>query len=91
MLLSGFREPLGHELLNEARASRGDNDRSALVIAVTALEVRVKEFIIRRVPAAEWLVTKAPSPPIEAILCDYFAELGCPVMGDEALRRELEE
>ena len=37
-------EPLGHELLREAWANRGQNPRSSLVLAVAAAEVGFKQF-----------------------------------------------
>jgi hypothetical protein len=67
-------EPLGHELLREAEELR-QSPRSALVIAVAALEVGLKEFIARRVPEAAWLVEHLQSPPVSRMLRDYVPGL----------------
>lgn len=68
-------EPVGHELLREATALRTSNPRSALIIAVTALEVSTKHLIAERVPEAAWLVRELPMPPVEQILRGYFQQL----------------
>jgi hypothetical protein len=40
-------EPFAYELVREAWLQRGSNPRAALVTAITALEVAVKQFIAR--------------------------------------------
>jgi hypothetical protein len=59
---SGEREPLGHELIREAREIAGSNQRSALLIGVTAVETGLKAYIQFRMPNAEFLLDKMPSP-----------------------------
>jgi hypothetical protein len=49
----GIDEPFPYELIREAWAQRDANPRSAVITAITALEIAVKQFIARRVPAAE--------------------------------------
>jgi len=68
-------QPVGHVLLREAFTTRAENPRSALIVAVAALEVGVKEYIAARAPAAEWLVFNAPSPPVVTLLTDYLPRL----------------
>tara|TARA_R110002167_G_scaffold366390_1_gene595680 strand:+ start:3669 stop:4685 length:1017 start_codon:yes stop_codon:yes gene_type:complete len=63
------------ELLSEAKKVRSYSARSSLVIAVTALEVKLKDFISRKVDGGEWLVNNLQSPPIDKILKDYIPTL----------------
>ena len=51
------------------------NPRSALVIGVAAAELSVKHCISTLVPAAEWLATNLPTPPLVRILAEYFPKL----------------
>lgn len=58
-------EPLAHELLREARASRDAGQlRSALVLALSAAEVGLKSAISARSPEVQWLVESMASPPV---------------------------
>ena len=68
-------QPIGHELLREAFITRNANPRSALIVAVAALEVGVKEYIAARAPDAEWLAFNLPSPPAVTLLTDYLPKL----------------
>lgn len=68
-------QPLAHELLREAFSTRTKNPRSSLIVAITALEVGVKDYIARLVPNAKWLVFEAPSPPVVNILNEYLPAL----------------
>ncbi len=68
-------EPLGHELLREARQLQGSNERSALLIAYSALEVGLKQHISSILPKSTWLVSNAPTPPIVKIVKTYLPEL----------------
>lgn len=75
LLASGTREPLGHELFREAYAQRSDNPRSALILAVAALEVGVKRLITDMCACAEWFVTEAQAPPVFTMLREYVPKL----------------
>ena len=75
MVQEGFREPLGHMLLREARVQYPAHLRSALVIGMSALEVGTKQFIGTIVPDSLWLVENMPSPSIVNILREYLPTL----------------
>ena len=52
---------LAHELLGEAFNVRRQGPRSAVVIAITAVEVAIKQFISERAPShLEWLAESLP-------------------------------
>jgi HEPN domain-containing protein len=73
MATSGMREPLAHALLRQAqRAATQREYASALVMAIAALEIGVKQLIGTLIPGAEWLALHAPSPPVVDILRDYL-------------------
>jgi hypothetical protein len=69
---AGNREPIGHELFQEAWSQRTHIPRSSLLIGMTAAEVGVKSFIGDLVPDAEWLALHAPTPPLIQILTEYL-------------------
>ncbi|MFH0344663.1 MAG: hypothetical protein ACHBNF_21630 [Chromatiales bacterium] len=69
------REPVGHELLREAKELQHSSPRSAVLIAVSAVEVAVKSVIVDKVPDAAWLVETMQSPPVVDILTHYFPRL----------------
>ncbi len=66
------REPLGHELFQEAWKQRMELPRSSLMIGLAAAEVGFKMFVADLVPHAEWLAMHAPSPPLERMLAEYL-------------------
>jgi hypothetical protein len=68
-------EPLGHELLREAKAAILSSPRSALLIAASAIETGVKMHISKIVPDASWLVREVPSPPVHKMLRTYIPDL----------------
>jgi hypothetical protein len=65
-------EPLGHQLLREAGQVSKTNERGALLIAFSALEVGVKQHVSRVAPHASWLAMNSPSPPLDRILREYI-------------------
>jgi hypothetical protein len=69
------REPLGHELFQEAWKQRKELPRSSLMIGITAAEVGFKIFVASLIPAAEWLALHAPTPPLIQMLTDYMPSL----------------
>lgn len=76
-VLAGEWEPLGRDIWHAAFAANSRSDyRSAVILAVSAVETELKRFISQRVPMAEWLVMKLPSPPIRLIISEYLKELG---------------
>jgi hypothetical protein len=68
-------EPLGHQLLREARGIVEHNRRSALLICYSALEVGIKQHISTTAPDAGWLAMYVPTPPLFKILRDYLPEI----------------
>jgi hypothetical protein len=75
LLSQDVAEPLGHDLFREAWELRDRNPRSALVIGVASLEVGFKNLVAELVPEAEWLVEKAPTPPLPSMLKNYLPKL----------------
>lgn len=75
LLTSGTREPLGHELIRDAWQQRVASPRSALVAAVSAVEVGLKELISDLVPQAEWLALETQTPPVVKMLKNYLPTL----------------
>lgn len=77
----GIDEPLAYELIREAWAHRAANPRAALITAITALEIAVKQFIATRVPAADWLVENVPTPDVMKLMREYLPTLDPPPGG----------
>ena len=74
----GDVEPFAYELIREAWALRETNPRLALITAITALEIAVKQFIARRVPGTDWLVENMPVPDVIKLLREYLPTLDPP-------------
>jgi hypothetical protein len=72
LLESNSQEPIGHELLREAKELQHSSPRSAVLIAVSAAEVAVKTLIIRKVSDAGWLLENMQAPPVVDILVNYL-------------------
>ena len=64
-------EPLGHELVREARELMEESPRSSILIMTAALETAVKTHVSRIAPDTAWLMQELPAPPIFKILRDY--------------------
>ena len=77
IVTQGRAEPLGHELLREARVNESLNARSALILAVAAAEAGTKQCISEIVPNASWLVETGPSPGLVDMLKNYLPSLPC--------------
>lgn len=75
LIESTSQEPVGHELLREAKELQHTSPRSSVLIAVSAIEVAVKSVIVEKVPDAAWLVDGMQSPPVVKMLTDYFPHL----------------
>jgi hypothetical protein len=71
----GEQEPLYHNLFREAREQRSSNPRSAVIIAMAAAELAVKQCVAVLVPHATWLAINLPSPPIVRMLTEYLPQL----------------
>jgi hypothetical protein len=83
----GVDEPFPYELVREAWAQRDANPRSALITAITALEIAVKQFIAKRVPAADWLIENVPSPDVIKLMREYLPNLDPPAGGRAGAER----
>lgn len=75
MLDSQTTEPIAHDLLREAFEIRQTNPRSSLILAVAALEVGIKDCLVRLVENASWLIDNMPMPPVIQILNSYLPNL----------------
>jgi hypothetical protein len=65
-----LKEPLGREIWHVARKEA--DPRTAVILAVTAVEVEVKRLISEFVPDSEWLVANLPSPPAFRLIKTYL-------------------
>ena len=72
---SNHDQPKGHLLFCEANSIRGSNPRNALLIAMSALEVAVKECIIKLNPDSQWVVKNMPSPNILQLINEYIPKI----------------
>lgn len=68
-------EPIYHGLLREALEIKNHSLRSALIIAMSAAEIAVKQVIAARSEKSEWLVENLPFPDIYKIIMEYFPKL----------------
>lgn len=75
LITTNVQEPVYHELLREAKELQHSSPRSAVLIAVSAVEVAVKSVVVNRVPESAWLVESMQSPPIVDILIQYIPVL----------------
>jgi hypothetical protein len=96
---AGVEEPLGRQLFREAWSQVGTNQRSALVIGVTAAEVGLKRLIATLVPGTNWLMEEIPTPPVGKILRKFLPTLqvkakrldGGPITPPSQLIRQIEK
>lgn len=70
-----FVEPLGRQLLYEAADLQQVNPRAALVLAIAAAEVGVKDFAGGSSPERAWLLSEVVAPPLVKIVREYLAIL----------------
>lgn len=63
------KEPLGREIWHVAANT---DPRSAVILAVTAVEVEVKRLISEFAPKTAWLVANLPTPPIVKLVKAYL-------------------
>ena len=68
-------QPIGHQLFREAQFLRNTNPRISIIVAISALEVAVKEFITKLNPDSNWLLENLPSPDIRKLINEYLAKL----------------
>ena len=74
-LLSEEAEPFAHELVREARQLASVAPRSALLIAMSALETGLKHYVAHLVPNAELLLERIPSPPLLTLLYEVIPRI----------------
>jgi len=72
LLDDAAQQPLGHDLLREAWRVHESNPRAAVVVAVAAIEIGLKQFIANQLPQTEWLLRNVPSPPLHKLLRDLL-------------------
>ena len=66
-------EPLARQVLLEAQELAVENPRAALVLAVTAAEMGVKQFAARQARESEaWLLNNLASPPLATLLKEHL-------------------
>ncbi len=70
-------QSLGHQLFREAQFLKNTNPRISIVVAISALEVAVKECISKINPDSNWLVENLPSPEIRKLINEYIPTLSC--------------
>ncbi len=75
MLKNHEAEPVSDELLREAWSLRSVNPRAALLLAIAAAEVGLKETFSDLVPQVEWMTTHIQTPPIDALLLHALPQL----------------
>ena len=68
-------QPLGHQMLREAKFIRNSNPRISIVVAISALEVAAKECISKLNPESTWLVENLPSPEVRKLINEYIPKL----------------
>jgi hypothetical protein len=71
-----FSEPIARQVLLEAGALLQGNPRAAYVLAITAAEIGLKQFValVSR-PSEAWLINEIQSPPLPKLMTDYFQHL----------------
>ncbi len=75
LINSSHSQPLGHQLLREAQFLQDTNPRISIVVAISALEIAVKECIAKLNPSSKWLVENLPSPGIRKLINEYIPKL----------------
>jgi len=75
LIKSENEQPVGHQLFREAQYLRTTNPRVSILVAVSALEVAVKECISKLVPDSNWLVENLPSPDVRQLINQYLPKL----------------
>lgn len=70
-----YNQPLGHQMLREAQFLQSSNPRISIVVAISALEVAVKECISKLNPESNWLVENLPSPEVRKLINEYIPKL----------------
>jgi hypothetical protein len=66
--------PLAHSLMREAERLLPNEVRSAVVVAVAAIETAVKQFIAELAPDTTWLLDEISSPPVVKLLAHLVPE-----------------
>lgn len=82
-LKNGVKESTAHELLYEAWNQRGESPRSALILAIAAVEIGLKQCVILLAPDTEWLLKNFQSPPVVRMLEEYLPTLSAKCKVDD--------
>jgi hypothetical protein len=69
LVRTNTKEPLGRDIWHVAVKA---DPRTAIILAVTAVEVEVKRLISEVVPESEWFVANLPTPPIFRLIKSYL-------------------
>jgi hypothetical protein len=96
---AGAEEPLARQLFREAWSQIGINQRSALVIGVSAAEIGLKTLISALIPGTDWLMQEITTPPVGKVLRKFLPTLrvrakridGGPIMPPQQLIRRIEK
>ena len=75
LIKSDQDQPSGHQLYREAQFLRNTNPRISIVVAISALEVAVKECISKLNPSSHWLLENLPSPDVRKLINEYIPKL----------------
>lgn len=75
LLQKNETEPIHHSLFREAWDHKTRNPRSSIIMAISSVEVAIKQLIEKVVPDATWLVSRLQSPPIFLIFSEYLPNL----------------
>ena len=75
LINTAHNQPLGHQMMREARSVQSSNPGISIVIAFSALEVAVKECISKLNPDSRWLVENLPSPEARKLINEYIPKL----------------
>jgi hypothetical protein len=72
LALGGEAEPAGREIWHVAVKA---DDRTAIVLAVTAVEVELKRLLAHFAPDTQWLLENLQAPPIVRMIEEYLPGL----------------
>ena len=75
MMEKGYDEPLAHTILREARSNENSNRRSALVMAISSVEIAIKQCVVSLSPDYSWFLENTQSPPVDKILKELVPTL----------------
>ena len=65
-------EPVQHSIIRDAYEIVNSNPKNSLLLSIIALEVGIKDFISKSIPAASWIVFNIQTPPVDRIISEYL-------------------